>query len=67
MALRALLRHKGRTALSALGVMIGVATVIWVVAVGDAGAARAQAELRNLGENFVWIEAGSRNGGPGPD
>ncbi len=61
MAWRALLRHKGRTALSALGVMIGVATVIWVVAVGDAGAARAEAELRNLGENFVWIEAGSRN------
>jgi putative ABC transport system permease protein len=47
--------------LTTLGVMIGVATVIWVVAVGEAGSARAQAELRNLGENFVWIEAGSRN------
>jgi putative ABC transport system permease protein len=60
-AVRALGRHKGRTALTALGVMIGVATVIWVVAVGDAGTARAEDELRNLGENFVWIEAGSRN------
>jgi len=60
-AVRALGRHKGRTILTALGVMIGVATVIWVVAVGEAGSARAKDELRNLGENFVWIEAGSRN------
>ncbi len=60
-AIRALGRHKGRTALTALGVMIGVATVVWVVAVGEAGSSRAQAELRNLGDNFVWIEAGSRN------
>ncbi len=60
-AVRALGRHKGRTFLTALGVMIGVATVIWVVAVGEAGADRAQGELRNLGVNFVWIEAGSRN------
>jgi putative ABC transport system permease protein len=41
--------------------MIGVATVIWVVAVGEAGSSRAQEELRKLGDNFVWIEAGSRN------
>ncbi len=61
MSLRALGRHKTRTALTTLGVMIGVATVIWVVAVGEAGSARAQAELRDLGVNFVWIEAGSRN------
>jgi putative ABC transport system permease protein len=60
-AVRALGRHKGRSGLTALGVMIGVATVIWVVAVGEAGATRAEDELRNLGENFVWIEAGSRN------
>jgi putative ABC transport system permease protein len=60
-AVRALGRHKGGTILTALGVMIGVATVIWVVAVGEAGSARAEDELRNLGDNFVWIEAGSRN------
>jgi putative ABC transport system permease protein len=60
-AIRALGRHRGRTILTALGIMIGVATVIWVVAVGEAGTARAEDALRNLGENFVWIEAGSRN------
>ena len=60
-ALRALARHKGRTALTGLGSMIGVGTMIWVVAVGDAGKARAEAELHALGDNLVWIEAGSRN------
>jgi putative ABC transport system permease protein len=58
---RALNRHKGRTALTALGSMIGVGTMIWVVAVGEAGKARAEEELHNLGDNLVWIEAGSRN------
>jgi putative ABC transport system permease protein len=59
--MRALARHKARSALTALGIMIGVAAVIWVVAIGEAGSARAQEELRKLGDNFVWIEAGSRN------
>lgn len=59
-ALRALARHKQRTALAGLGIMIGVAAVICVVAVGRAGTALAQEELRKLGDNYIWIEAGSR-------
>jgi putative ABC transport system permease protein len=58
---RALLRFKVRTLLSALGIMIGVAAVIWVVAIGEAGTSRAKDELRKLGDNLIWIEAGSRN------
>jgi putative ABC transport system permease protein len=58
---RTLLRHKLRSALVALGIMVGIAAVVLVVAVGEAGAARAQAELAALGENLVWIEAGARN------
>jgi putative ABC transport system permease protein len=60
-AVRALARHKLRTMLTALGVMIGVAAVIWVVAIGRAGTERAEAALQQLGNNLVWIEAGSRN------
>jgi putative ABC transport system permease protein len=60
-ALRALARHKGRTALTALSVTIGISAVVWVVAVGEAGALRAEEQLRNLGDNLVWVEAGSRN------
>ncbi len=58
---RALLRHRTRTLLAALGIMIGVAAVIWVVAIGEEGTARSKDELRKLGDNLVWIEAGSRN------
>jgi len=50
-----------RSGLSTLGIAIGIAAVVLVVAIGRAGSERAQAELANLGENFVWVEAGSRN------
>jgi putative ABC transport system permease protein len=60
-AVRALLRHKTRSALTTLGIMIGIAAVVLVVAVGEAGSARAEAQLQDLGDNLVWIEAGARN------
>ena len=60
-AVRALARHKLRSALTTLGICIGIAAVVLVVAIGKAGSQRAQQALADLGENFVWIEAGSRN------
>src|SRR5580692_7749669 len=60
-AIRALSRHKTRSALNALGITIGVASVVWVIAIGEAGSARAEAQLHALGDNLVWVEAGSRN------
>lgn len=60
-SLRSLARHKGRTALSAIGIAIAIAAVVWVVALGRAGAERATALLQDLGDNLVWVEAGSRN------
>jgi putative ABC transport system permease protein len=60
-SVRALARYKLRTTLTALGSMIGVAAVIWVVAIGRAGTLAAQDGLRKLGDNLVWVEAGSRN------
>jgi putative ABC transport system permease protein len=60
-AARAVRRHALRSALTMLGVTIGIAAVVWVVALGRAGAERAEAELLALGDNLVWIEAGSRN------
>jgi putative ABC transport system permease protein len=60
-AMRALRRNKLRSTLTTLGIMIGIAAVVLVVAVGQAGSARAEAELQKLGDNLVWIEAGARN------
>jgi putative ABC transport system permease protein len=58
---RALWRNKVRSSLSVLGVTVGVASVVLVVGVGQAGSSRAMAQLQALGDNLVWIEAGSRN------
>ena len=60
-AIRALSRNKLRSALSAIGITIGIAAVVCVVAIGTAGSQRAEQQLQNLGDNLVWIEAGSRN------
>ncbi|MFI5295235.1 MAG: ABC transporter permease [Thermodesulfovibrionales bacterium] len=60
-AVRALYRNKLRSSLSAIGIAIGIAAVICVVAIGTAGSQRAEQQLQNLGDNLVWIEAGSRN------
>jgi putative ABC transport system permease protein len=60
-AVRALSRNKLRSALSAIGIAIGIAAVVCVVAIGTAGSERAEQQLQNLGDNLVWIEAGSRN------
>ncbi|MGD0919059.1 MAG: ABC transporter permease [Thermodesulfobacteriota bacterium] len=60
-AVRALYRNKLRSALAAIGITIGIAAVVCVVAIGTAGSQRAEQQLQNLGDNLVWIEAGSRN------
>lgn len=49
-----------RTALNSLGIAVGVTSVVWVIAIGEAGAARATEQLHALGDNLVWVEAGTR-------
>ena len=59
-SLRALFRNKMRSTLTVLGITIGIGAVICVVAIGQAGSEQVQKQLDNLGDNFVWIEAGAR-------
>src|SRR5580765_2236224 len=59
-ALWSLLRNKTRSLLTVLGITIGIAAVICVVAVGEAGQAQVEQQMNNLGDNFVWIEEGGR-------
>ena len=59
-AFRALMRNKTRSLLTVLGITIGIAAIICVVAIGKAGQAQVQQQLENLGDNLVWVEAGSR-------
>jgi putative ABC transport system permease protein len=61
MAFRALGRNKMRTALTMLGVIIGVAAVICTVAIGEGATQRIETAIANMGANMVWIEAGGVN------
>jgi putative ABC transport system permease protein len=60
-AFRALSRHRFRSTLTALGVAIGIGAVVAVVAIGRTSTYLVEEQLRGLGENLVWVEAGSRN------
>ncbi|HEV2492106.1 MAG TPA: ABC transporter permease [Terriglobia bacterium] len=60
-ALRALERNKMRSLLTMLGIVIGVGAVICSVAVGEGASNRVQEQIRSIGDNMVWIEAGGRN------
>src|SRR5262245_61851954 len=60
-ALRALACNTLRSVLSMLGISIGVGAFICSVAVGQGAARQIEEQIRSLGENFIWIEAGNRN------
>jgi putative ABC transport system permease protein len=59
--LRCLRRNTVRSALAMLGIAVAVAIVITVLALGRASVEAAERELDKLGDNLVWVEAGSRN------
>lgn len=62
-ALRALERNKLRTALTMLGIVIGVGAVICTVAIGQGASNQVQEQIRNLGDNIVFIASGSVSSG----
>lgn len=59
-AMKSLRRNLIRTILTVLGLIVGIAAFICVVGVGRAGSAKVERELQKLGDNMIWIEAGSR-------
>jgi putative ABC transport system permease protein len=58
-ALRALRRNKLRSALTALGIIIGVGAVITMVSIGNGAKAQVEAQVASLGRNVVTILPGS--------
>ena len=56
-------RHGLRAGLTMLGIAIGVAAVVCTAALGEASAARVQAQIDSLGEDFLWVRAGSQRVG----
>ena len=60
-AMRALRRNKLRTALTMLGIIIGVGAVIAMVGIGNGAKAQVQARIAALGQNVILIFSGSIN------
>jgi putative ABC transport system permease protein len=58
-ALGALARNKMRSALTMLGIVIGVAAVIAMIAVGRGAQARVEQQIRGLGTNSILILPGT--------
>ncbi|MEJ2175346.1 MAG: ABC transporter permease [bacterium] len=59
-ALRALAVNKLRSALTMLGIIIGVSAVIVMIAVGAGAQARVEEQIRALGSNLLLILSGAR-------
>ncbi len=58
-ALRALRRNKLRSALTALGIIIGVGAVIAMVSIGSGARAQVEAQIAGLGQNIILVFSGS--------
>jgi putative ABC transport system permease protein len=63
-AVAALRRNAMRTALTALGLIIGVAAVIVMVALGSGARSSIESRIRSAGTNVVTVSAGSNVFGP---
>ncbi len=62
-ALQALRVNRVRSALTMLGIIIGVAAVIAMVAVGSGATARIQEQIRSIGSNIIIVLSGSTTSG----
>ena len=63
MAVGALRVNKVRTALTALGVVIGVGAVVTMMAIGAGAEARVAEQIRSLGSNLIIVLSGSITSG----
>ena len=65
LALIAVLRNKLRSFLTVLGIVIGVASVIAMVTVGQGSSAQVQEDVAALGSNLLMLRPGLPGRGPG--
>ncbi|MCS7045259.1 MAG: ABC transporter permease [Gemmataceae bacterium] len=61
MALSALMVHKGRSTLTSLGIVIGTAAVIAMVAAAGGARQKLDERLDNVGKNLILVRAGARS------
>ncbi len=64
-AWEAILKNKVRSLLTMLGIIIGVAAVIIMVAISAGTEATIQEQITSLGSNLVFVQGAMMRGGPG--
>ncbi|MBQ4400135.1 MAG: ABC transporter permease, partial [Alphaproteobacteria bacterium] len=62
-AIRAIEANKMRSVLTSLGIIIGVAAVIIMLAIGNGAQISLQNEMRSMGTNLIMIRSGSSTSG----
>ena len=62
-AFKALSRNKMRTALTMLGMIIGVSAVITLVAMGNGATAMIEDQIKGAGTNLITVNAGNASQG----
>lgn len=62
-AIRAIQANKMRSVLTSLGIIIGVAAVIVMLAIGNGAQLSIQKEMRSMGTNLIMIRSGSSTSG----
>jgi len=63
LAIRSLARNPGRSLLTALGIIIGIAAVIAVIAVGQGASSALRGQISSMGSNLLIIFPGSSQAG----
>ncbi|MEI6627199.1 MAG: ABC transporter permease [bacterium] len=61
----ALLSNKVRSGLTMLGIVIGIASVIAMLAVGQGAQDTIQSNIQSLGSNLIMVQPGAQRGGAG--
>ncbi len=62
-AIKALKRNKMRSALTALGVIIGVGAVIAMMEIGQGSKNALQKTIASMGANTLWVQSGAAASG----
>jgi len=57
LGIKSLLLHPMRSALTVLGIFIGVASVIWLLAIGEGISRKAQEQIEGLGANNIIVRS----------
>ena len=61
-AFRALRKHKMRSLLTTLGIIVGIISIITVMSIGQGAKQKVKEQIEDLGTNFIIVFSGTSKG-----